>query len=144
MNKIAKPENSDNRDPMFAEAARLTLTENRGSTSSIQRRLGLGYVRAGRIMDELEAAGIVAPMEVIGKPRKVLVDERELEKILTSPTIAYIVIRRYVDNSCGQCKAEFIESVFDNREKAEKHLYDLEHSEKDSCFHWNICEYKIN
>jgi len=82
MSKITKTENSNNRDPMFAEAARLMLAENRGSTSSIQRKFGLGYARAGRIMDELVAAGIVAPLEVIGKPRKVLVDERELEVIL--------------------------------------------------------------
>jgi S-DNA-T family DNA segregation ATPase FtsK/SpoIIIE len=53
-----------------------------GSTSSIQRHLNLGYARAGRVMDELQAAGIVGPQEVIGKPRKVLVDEYKLEEIL--------------------------------------------------------------
>jgi S-DNA-T family DNA segregation ATPase FtsK/SpoIIIE len=70
------------RDEMFEEAARLIVMSKLGSTSSIQRHLNLGYARAGRVMDELAAAGIVGPQEVIGKPRKVLVSESELEDIL--------------------------------------------------------------
>ena len=73
-----------NRDEMFEEAARLIVISKLGSTSSIQRHLNLGYARAGRVMDELAAAGIVGPQEVIGKPRKVLVSENELENILES------------------------------------------------------------
>jgi S-DNA-T family DNA segregation ATPase FtsK/SpoIIIE len=71
------------RDEMFEEAARLIVVSKLGSTSSIQRHLNLGYARAGRVMDELHKAGIVGPQEVIGKPRKVLVSENELETILT-------------------------------------------------------------
>lgn len=58
-------------DPMFEEAARLIVGSNHGSTSSIQRKLQLGYNRAGRIMDQLESLGIVG--EANGsKPRQVL------------------------------------------------------------------------
>jgi DNA segregation ATPase FtsK/SpoIIIE-like protein len=70
------------RDSMFEEAARMVVISKFGSTSSIQRHLNLGYARAGRVMDELQKAGIVGPQEVIGKPRKVLVSESELENIL--------------------------------------------------------------
>ena len=73
-----------NRDEMFEEAARLIVISKLGSTSSIQRHLNLGYARAGRVMDELAAAGIVGQQELQGKPRKVLVSENELEEILKS------------------------------------------------------------
>jgi S-DNA-T family DNA segregation ATPase FtsK/SpoIIIE len=54
-----------------------------GSTSFIQRRLSLGYARAGRIMDQLQAVGIVGPADG-SKPREVLVfDERELERFFS-------------------------------------------------------------
>ena len=51
------------RDPMFDEAARLVVQHQQGSTSLIQRKLSIGYNRAGRIIDQLEAAGIVGPFE---------------------------------------------------------------------------------
>ncbi len=70
------------RDPLFDEAARLVVGSQQGSTSSIQRRFSIGYNRAGRIMDQLEAAGIVGPFEG-SKARQVLVaDEYTLEQIL--------------------------------------------------------------
>jgi S-DNA-T family DNA segregation ATPase FtsK/SpoIIIE len=53
----------DDRDPMFEEAARLIVMHQQGSTSLIQRKMKLGYNRAGRIIDQLEAAGIVGPFE---------------------------------------------------------------------------------
>lgn len=69
-------------DDMFEEAARLIVSQQHGSTSMIQRRLKLGYNRAGRIVDQLEALGIVGPSEG-SKAREVLVyDEIELERFL--------------------------------------------------------------
>lgn len=69
-------------DDLFEDAARLIVSNQHGSTSMIQRRLKLGYNRAGRIMDQLEAMGIVGPSEG-SKAREVLVyDEMELEKFL--------------------------------------------------------------
>ena len=51
------------KDPLFEEAARLVVNSQQGSTSSIQRRFSIGYNRAGRIIDQLEAAGVVGPFE---------------------------------------------------------------------------------
>ncbi|WP_448517989.1 DNA translocase FtsK 4TM domain-containing protein [Rhodoflexus sp.] len=74
----------NNRDSMFEEAARLVVAHQQGSTSLIQRKLSLGYNRAGRIMDQLEAAGVVGPFEG-SKARKVLMhDEHALEQLLKS------------------------------------------------------------
>ena len=67
----------------FEEAARLVVTSQRGSTSDLQRRLGMGYAKAGRVMDQLEAAGIVGPQQG-SKPRDVLVtDFAALDEILS-------------------------------------------------------------
>ena len=72
-----------NIDPMFADAARMVVTSQRGSTSDLQRRLGMGYARAGRVMDQLEGAGVVGPQEG-SKPRQVLVSTfEELDEILS-------------------------------------------------------------
>lgn len=72
------------RDPLFDEAARLIVLHQQGSTSLIQRKLKLGYNRAGRIVDQLEAAGIVGPFEG-SKAREVLVqDEVSLERLLNN------------------------------------------------------------
>ncbi|MDE6299670.1 MAG: DNA translocase FtsK, partial [Muribaculaceae bacterium] len=69
------------KDPLFDEVARLIVSSNTASTSSLQRRYSIGYNRAGKIMDQLEAAGIVGPAHG-GKPRSVLVDPVTLESIL--------------------------------------------------------------
>ena len=72
-----------NIDPLFADAARMVVTTQKGSTSDLQRRLGMGYARAGRVMDQLEGAGIVGPQEG-SKPRQVLVaDLAELDELLS-------------------------------------------------------------
>lgn len=68
-------------DPLFEEAARFIVTSGTASTSSLQRRYSIGYNRAGKIMDQMEAAGIVGPSQG-GKPRSVLVDSLTLERIL--------------------------------------------------------------
>ncbi|MFI5157535.1 MAG: DNA translocase FtsK 4TM domain-containing protein [Sphingobacteriales bacterium] len=78
----SKEYDPDNRDPMFEDAARLIVMHQQGSTSLIQRKMKLGYNRAGRIIDQLEAAGIVGPFEG-SKAREVLYpDEYSLERYL--------------------------------------------------------------
>ena len=70
------------RDPFFREAALLIVIHQQGSTSMIQRKLKLGYNRAGRIIDQLEAAGVLGPLEG-SKGRKVLIEtEEELNKLI--------------------------------------------------------------
>ncbi|HEX7367923.1 MAG TPA: DNA translocase FtsK 4TM domain-containing protein [Pelobium sp.] len=72
------------RDAMFEDAARLIVMHQQGSTSLIQRKLKLGYNRAGRIIDQLEASGIVGPFEG-SKAREVLIpDEYSLEQFLSN------------------------------------------------------------
>ena len=75
---------ADDRDPIFEDAARVLVMHQQGSTSLLQRKLKLGYNRAGRLIDQLEAAGIIGPFEG-SKARKVLVpDEASLEQLLQS------------------------------------------------------------
>lgn len=70
------------RDPLFEDAARLIIRHQQGSVSLIQRRLKVGYARAGRIVDELEAAGVVGPFDG-SKARQVLLEsESDLEAII--------------------------------------------------------------
>ena len=70
------------RDVLFDDAARLIVRHQQGSTSLIQRKMKLGYNRAGRLIDQLEAAGIVGPFEG-SKAREVLIsDEYSLEQLL--------------------------------------------------------------
>ena len=70
-------------DPMFEDAARLIVREQSGSTSLIQRKFAIGYNRAGRLMDQLEKAGIVGAAHG-SKPREVLImDETSLENLLS-------------------------------------------------------------
>src|SRR6187431_931726 len=72
------------RDALFEEAAKLIVMHQQGSTSLIQRKLKLGYNRAGRLIDQLEAAGIVGSFEG-SKAREVLIkDELSLEQLLTT------------------------------------------------------------
>ncbi len=72
----------DDRDVMFEQAARVVVQHQSGSTSLIQRKLKLGYNRAGRIIDQLETARIVGPFEG-SKARQVLIrDEMALEEVL--------------------------------------------------------------
>ena len=71
-------------DPMFDDAARLIVREQSGSTSLIQRKFAIGYNRAGRLMDQLEKAGIVGQAHG-SKPREVLIqDDMSLENLLNS------------------------------------------------------------
>ena len=78
----AKGFDLEDRDPLFEEAARLIVANQLGSTSLIQRKMKLGYNRAGRLMDQLEAAGVVGPGQG-SKPRDVLIKtEMELDQYL--------------------------------------------------------------
>ena len=71
-------------DPLFEDAARLVVIHQQGSTSLIQRKFAIGYNRAGRIMDQLEKAGIVGPTRE-GKARDVLcMDDNDLEMRLNN------------------------------------------------------------
>ena len=70
------------RDALFKEAAEIIVTAQQGSASLLQRKLKLGYNRAGRIIDQMEAAGVVGPFEG-SKARQVLIsDLSSLERIL--------------------------------------------------------------
>jgi S-DNA-T family DNA segregation ATPase FtsK/SpoIIIE len=81
--KVGEVDLSD-RDALFDEAARLIVMHQQGSTSLIQRKLKLGYNRAGRIIDQLEAAGVVGAFEG-SKAREVLIpDEMSLEQLLNN------------------------------------------------------------
>lgn len=71
------------KDPLLEEVARQVVMSGTASTSAVQRRYEIGYNRAGRIMDQLEALGIVGPATG-GKPRNVLVDSVTLEDILST------------------------------------------------------------
>lgn len=74
----------NDRDVLFEEAARLIVVHQQGSTSLIQRKFSIGYNRAGRLMDQLEAAGIVGGAQG-SKPREVFIqDEYSLERLLDS------------------------------------------------------------
>ena len=71
------------RDPLFQECAEFVVNSGVASTSQLQRRYNIGFNRAGRIMDQLEAAGIVGPAQG-GKPRQLLIDPMQLGAILRS------------------------------------------------------------
>lgn len=68
-------------DPLFAECARFIVLTSTASTSSLQRRYSIGYNRAGKIIDQMESAGIVGPAKG-SKPREVLMDSGSLELLL--------------------------------------------------------------
>ncbi|MFQ6091610.1 MAG: DNA translocase FtsK [bacterium] len=70
----------DGQDELFEKAKDLVIRHQQGSVSLLQRRLGIGYARAGRIMDQLEKAGIVGPFDG-SKARQVLIDRDQLEEL---------------------------------------------------------------
>jgi len=69
---------NENRDEHFADAVQVVVTAGEASVSNIQRKLSLGYARAGRIIDMMESEGIVGPPQG-SKPRRVLVDQSYVE-----------------------------------------------------------------
>ena len=81
-NDVSTPE-IDKRDPLFEEVARYIVTQHTASTSALQRRFSIGYNKAVKIMDQMEANGIVGPAQG-PKPRKVLVDLCHIETLLGS------------------------------------------------------------
>ena len=72
------------RDPLFEDAARIIVQHQQGSASLLQRKLKLGYNRAGRIVDQLEAAGIIGPFEGSKARQVLIVDEMSLEQLLNN------------------------------------------------------------
>ena len=76
--------NADDRDALFEDAARIVVQHQQGSTSLIQRRLKVGYNRAGRLIDQLEAANIVGPFEGSKARAVILPDEYALEQFLNN------------------------------------------------------------
>jgi len=68
------------RDPLFEEAVKFIVQSNTASTSSLQRRFEIGYNRAGKIIDQMEAAGIVGPANG-SKPRSVLMSPMDVEQL---------------------------------------------------------------
>jgi AAA+ superfamily predicted ATPase/ribosomal protein S25 len=90
-------------DALFAEVARYVVSSNVASTSEIQRRYGIGYSRAGRIMDQLEQAGVVGPANG-GKPRAIIMSADELDNLLNN----------------GSATVESIEEVTTNEETPEQ------------------------
>ncbi len=80
----ADASNVKERDPLFEEAVRWIVQSDTASTSSLQRRYEIGYNRAGRIMDQMEAAGIVGPASG-GKPRKVLISPIDVDQLFAAP-----------------------------------------------------------
>ncbi|MDE7025329.1 MAG: DNA translocase FtsK [Paramuribaculum sp.] len=71
------------RDPLFEDAGRTIIESGTGSTSLLQRKYNIGYPRAGKIMDQLEAAGVVGPAQG-GKPRQLLMDSIAFDIMLTN------------------------------------------------------------
>ncbi len=74
--------NVKDRDPLFEEAVKFVVMSNTASTSSLQRRYEIGYNRAGRLMDQMEHAGIVGPAQG-SKPRQVLVSPMDIDQLFT-------------------------------------------------------------
>ena len=74
--------NVKERDPLFEEAVKFVVTSNTASTSSLQRRYEIGYNRAGRLMDQMEQAGIVGPAQG-SKPRQVLVSPMDIDQLFS-------------------------------------------------------------
>lgn len=77
--EVEQNESEEEEDALFREAVELVIRHRQGSVSLLQRRLGIGYQRAARLIDQLEAAGIVGPFEG-SKSRDVLVDKSYLER----------------------------------------------------------------
>lgn len=75
-NNISNPEKDDDADELLAEATECVVMQGQASTSMIQRRFRVGYNRAARIMDQLEARGVIGPQDG-ARPRKVLISEEE-------------------------------------------------------------------
>ena len=74
--------NVKDRDPLFEEAVKFVVMSNTASTSSLQRRYEIGYNRAGRLMDQMEHAGIVGPAQG-SKPRQVLVSPMDIDQLFS-------------------------------------------------------------
>ena len=79
-------EDIDLDDPLFLEAVKTVIMNKQGSVSLLQRKLGIGYQRAARLIDQLEEAGVVEPYSG-SKAREVLVDETFIEKLMAARSL---------------------------------------------------------
>ena len=98
--------NEEDKDSLFRDAASVIVMHQQGSASSLQRKLKLGYNRAGRIIDQLEAAGIIGPFEG-SKARQVLIpDEYAIEQVLEAHIDGQIGVNRIasIDFSINEMK----------------------------------------
>ena len=75
---------SNDRDPLFAEVARMIVMSQDASTSMIQRRFSIGFNRAGRLIDQMEAAGIVGPAQGSKKREVHIGTESELDNLINN------------------------------------------------------------
>jgi len=99
-------------DPLFEESARLIVIHQQGSTSLIQRKFSIGYNRAGMIMDQLEFAGIVGPIQG-SKPREVYIrEEYRLDQILLSLKDGnYTLFLPYTNDEIKKVKSQYINEI---------------------------------
>lgn len=91
LDKDVKEEDSSlpaEKDPLFKEAVKVILSSGQASASHLQRRMSIGYARAGRLIDLMEKQGIIGPPQGV-KPREVLVDESYLEKMNNNDNLKF-------------------------------------------------------
>lgn len=102
------------RDPLFVDAAKLVVLNQMGSTSLIQRRMKLGFNRAGQIMDQLELAGIIGPNQGCKAREVIIKSEYELEIFLNN-SIAHVDLLEFYELH----KEDIVKATLDYKKKLE-------------------------
>lgn len=118
-------------DPLFEDAARLVVIHQQGSTSLIQRKLVIGYNRAGRIMDQLEGVGIVGPSRGFDNREVFCLDESEVEMLLnTVGTRDYFTINEDDYKSEIEERAEYYRKLIIQEQEEQERLFIESEKEK--------------